>query len=330
MENTNNTKYKLTSYHDLMAKPPKPMEWVMDRMIPKVGVSILAGDGGIGKSWLALHLAQCVASGTKFLGVYPVTQGKVWIIDEESSEISTKQRCEKLHLGTPITNRNLDIYISAFSGINIDDEVDMRWLLKTVKEISPSLVIIDALIRVHTKEENSAKEMQGVLRQAKMLADEGNTSILITHHTSKSYQGRQKTSARGSTDIRNFVDSLLFIYQKRQYKVIEHDKSRHGIAVDPFGFEIKDLNGGVKLEIADITNSYLRESKFAEAEKVIFNLVMNGKKVSRKELIAAGYKNRPRIGRTTMDKNLLRLVENGRLDTDGGDGIDKFYFVRNQ
>jgi len=311
-----------------MAEPAKPMEWVLDRMIPKVGVSILAADGGFGKSWLSLHLSLCVASGTKFLGQFPVTQGKVLIIDEESSEISIRQRCEKLYAGTPITKRNLDIYISALSGINIDDEDDMDWLLKKVHEIKPSLVIIDALIRVHTKDENSAKDMQGVLRQAKRLAEEGKTSILITHHTSKSYQGRQKTSSRGSTDIRNFVDSLLFGYQKGQQKVIEHDKSRHGMAVEPFGFAIKDENDGVKLEIAEIINTHQRESKWAEAEKLIFSMLKDGKKVSREELLTAGDKNIPRIGRTTMDKNLRRLEKAGTLESSGGDGKYKYYFVK--
>ncbi len=214
MANAYNTKYKLTSYRELMAKPPKPAEWVLERMIPKVGVSILAGDGGIGKSWLALHLALCVANGTKFLGRFQITQGKVLIIDEEGSETSTRLRCENLHASTPIVNRNLDIRISENSGINIDNDDDFEWLLKTVKEFCPSLVIIDSLIRVHNKDENSANEMQGVLRQAKRLAHECNTSILFVHHTSKPFQGRQKTSVRGSTDIRNFVDSVLFVYKK--------------------------------------------------------------------------------------------------------------------
>ena len=328
MINPDTTKYKLISYHELMAEPAKPMEWVLDRMIPKVGVSILAGDGGIGKSWLALDLALCVASGAKFLGRFQVTQGKVLIIDEEGCETSTRLRCEDLHTGTPIVNRNLDICFSENNGINIDNDNDLEWLIKTTKDFGPSLVIIDSLIRVHTKDENSANEMQGVLRQAKRLADECNTSILFVHHTSKPYQGRQKTSLRGSTDIRNFVDSVLFVYKKWQHKVVEHDKSRFGIAVEPFGFEITDVNGGVRLDTVDINQNYQRESKWAEAERLIFSVLKDGKKVSREELLAAGDKNIPRIGSTTMDKNLRRLEKTGRLESSGGDGKYKYYFEK--
>jgi len=327
MLNNDINKYKLTSYNELMAKPLKPAEWVLEGLIPKVGVSLLAGDGGIGKSWLALHLAQCIASGNKFLGTFPVTQGKVLIIDEENHETLIRERCEKLHLGTPIINRDLNIHISANTGINIDDANDFEWLMKTVKEICPTLVIIDSLIRVHTKDENSANEMQEVLHQAKRLAEDGNTSVLFTHHTSKPYQGRQRTSVRGSTDIRNFVDSVLFVYKKGQHKVVEHDKSRWGTPIKPFGFEIADIDVGVsvRLNIVDISLSYQRESKWAEAEKLIFSLVKNGAIASRKEIIAAGKSNRPYISETTMDKNLSRLVKAGKLDSSGGDGKNKLY-----
>ena len=319
--------YKLTSYDELMAKPLIPAEWVLEGLIPKVGVSLLAGDGGIGKSWLALHLAQCVASGTKFLGTFPVTQGKVLIIDEENHETLIRERCEKLHVGTPIINRDLNIHISANTGINIDDADDFEWLMKTVQEICPTLIIIDSLIRVHTKDENSANEMQEVLHQAKRLAEEGNTSILFTHHTSKPFQGRQRTSVRGSTDIRNFVDSVLFVYKKGQHTVVEHDKSRWGIPIKPFGFEIADIVAGesVRLNIVDISLSYQRESKSAEAEKLILSLVKDGDMVSRQEIIAAGKNNRPYISETTMDKNLKRLKKAGKIVASGDQGKDKYY-----
>ncbi len=72
----------------------------------------------------------------------------------------------------------------------------------------------------------------------------------------------------------------------------------------------------------------MRESKHVEAEKVIFNLVKNGNRVSRKELIFAGKKNNIYIGETTIYKNLCRLVKAGRIDANGGDGKNKYYFEK--
>jgi predicted ATP-dependent serine protease len=329
-QSTYKTKFELTSYKQLMTEPLKPLEWVLEGFIPKVGVSLLTGDGGIGKSWVALYLAQCVASGTNFLGIYPVTQGKVLIIDEENHKTVIRSRCEKLHLGTSTTNRDLEISFLENKGIYIDNNNDFVGLSKAIKEFGPSLVIIDALVRVHTKDENSAMEMRDVFRRAKRIADECNTSVLFTHHTPRAYQGRASSSVRGSTDIRNAVDSVLFVYKAGQHKAIKHDKSRYGNEVEPFGFEIIDRNGGVGLELTDIRQSYQRESKWAEAEKVIFSLLKKYGKVSRYQFLEAGNNNHPRISVTTMDKNLLRLEKAGRLSSEGGDGGTKYYFEKRE
>ncbi len=53
---------------DLMRTAYEPTEWVWDQLVLKNEVNLLFGDGGIGKSLLALHLAISVAAGRPLLG----------------------------------------------------------------------------------------------------------------------------------------------------------------------------------------------------------------------------------------------------------------------
>jgi len=77
----NGAGYIPISCAELRANPPPSPSWIVDQLFPQGSINILVGDGGVGKSWLTLHLALCVASGQDFLGNFPVKQGKVLLID---------------------------------------------------------------------------------------------------------------------------------------------------------------------------------------------------------------------------------------------------------
>ena len=68
----------------------------VDGLIPPGATVILAGDAGVGKTWLTLDLALAVASGTKWLDSIQCKQGTVLIVDEENSEPFLRKRLHSL------------------------------------------------------------------------------------------------------------------------------------------------------------------------------------------------------------------------------------------
>ena len=67
-------------------EPPRPREWVVPNRIPAGVVTVLGGEGGIGKSQIALQLAVAAATGTAFLGA-PVKRGPaVYIACEDDRD----------------------------------------------------------------------------------------------------------------------------------------------------------------------------------------------------------------------------------------------------
>jgi hypothetical protein len=51
----------------LLTEQMEPARWLVDKLVPETGLTMLCGDSGVGKSWLGYHLALCLTAGEPFL-----------------------------------------------------------------------------------------------------------------------------------------------------------------------------------------------------------------------------------------------------------------------
>lgn len=317
--------YRLISYVELLADPPKPLEWLVERLFPEGGIGIIGGDGGVGKSWLGLLLGVSVSSGSKFLGEFGVKQGKVLIIDEENALTLTYQRLQKLSKGLKLEAADLPLSFLNNEAIRLDSDDSYNALKSILQKEKPSLIIVDSLVRVHGADENSAKEMERVFRRAKELTTLYNSTIIFLHHTRKLSQNYNYASQmlRGSSDIRNFVDSYVYMWADGNEKTLVHDKSRYAIPEPRFKVLMQDIDDGTA-----ITMKYtgevkpLKESKVEIAKDSIVEQLKNRSEVSRQDIIKAL---KGTVGETKIDQALKELELKGIIDSDGGEGTRKIY-----
>jgi len=82
------------SAKDLLARPVEPLGYTIESVLPH-GLFILAGSAKVGKSWLALVMSRCVASGDIFLN-YPASQGDVLYLALEDSDKRLQRRLNKV------------------------------------------------------------------------------------------------------------------------------------------------------------------------------------------------------------------------------------------
>jgi hypothetical protein len=101
--------------------------WRIKNLIPREGIVILAAVSGEKKSWVAMSMAQCIASGINFLGnpLFETLPGKVLFIDGESSTSEFQRRGRQLGFDSAgdnllILNKELNFYK--------DTEEDIDWL----------------------------------------------------------------------------------------------------------------------------------------------------------------------------------------------------------
>ena len=183
---------------DLFAVSPEKFPtigWLVDKLVQRRGLWILAGLPKRGKSLLRRLVAVCVALGKPFFG-HEVRQGKVLMLIDEDELADEWQAMVAMTeaLGGSVNDLRGKVFVVPPQRVQIDKQLDMAALRRLIREIDPVVVFIDPMVRYHGRDENEAHQMQDVLRPLAELGRE--RCIAVVHHTDK--EGREP---RGTGDL---------------------------------------------------------------------------------------------------------------------------------
>ena len=91
--------HRIESLGELFEAQIDEEEWLLDKIVPRVGFAIIAGASAVGKSFLALSIAKAIASGNKWLEKYEVDKPeRVLFVDKENERASFKKRARGLKM----------------------------------------------------------------------------------------------------------------------------------------------------------------------------------------------------------------------------------------
>jgi DNA replication protein DnaC len=191
------------------------LEWLWDKWLTQRMVSLLVGEPGTGKSYVALDLARRIINGARYPDGQRIQEpGDVIYVDAENVPSIFKQRVsvwskherERIYLMLPRENHII---------INLDDQHDRDRLWDMAWTIRPSLIIIDSYGAVSLKGENAKEDVQGLLSWFTRLARDFDTSVLVIHHLRKrqssqtSFLPMTLNSIRGSSHITAIVRNVV-------------------------------------------------------------------------------------------------------------------------
>lgn len=202
----------------LLNKERKPTPWLVRGLLIEGGVSMIAGEPKTTKSWLALDIALCVASGEKVIGEFAVpTPRKAAYFFAEDQEDSIINRVRAFAAG-----RNLDparfaanAYIQP-RGEHLDllKDEDVAWVVASARMLGPiGLLVLDPLRDIHRGKENESDDMSEVMGRARVIASLLSCTVLVVHHAKKPDKGaddqRAGNALRGSSAIYGTLDALM-------------------------------------------------------------------------------------------------------------------------
>lgn len=176
------------------------LDWIWHPYLARGELTILEGDPGLGKSYMAQMVAGAIVDGRKLptdrpTGRKPV-KGKVAYFDmENSAGTVTKRRLVDNGV------ENLRWYLQEETPFSIDDDDALDDVYEALEELKPTLVVFDTLnTYIGKADTHKSSEVQQAFSHFKQIAKDFNCAVLVLRHLTKS-KGGDKAIYRGQGSI---------------------------------------------------------------------------------------------------------------------------------
>jgi RecA-family ATPase len=202
-------------------REPTPRRFHVPDLLPARTVTLLAGDGGMGKSTLALQLCAATILGKAWIGLSPAQGAALYLSAEDDSEELERRihdaahfyDCDKAELDRlfllPLAD---DDALLATEGERGALRATPAWsaFVDLAEQVRPALIVLDSLADVFGGNEINrahARQFVGMLRGLAIRAD---ATVLLLAHPSLSGMSNGSGSS-GSTHWNNAARSRLYL-----------------------------------------------------------------------------------------------------------------------
>lgn len=197
-----------------------PRQWLCEGLIPSRTVTLLNGDGGVGKSLLALQLAVAVASGRPWLA-RRVTHGGALFISAEDDRAEIHRRIMAIasyeqipvELLNRLTLRSLagcDALLATLDRARLVPTPLYHELDGRIGDERPAIVVLDTLADLFPGNENDRAQARHFIGLLRGLAIRHECAVLLLAHPSLTGLNTG-TGTSGSTAWNNSVRSRIYL-----------------------------------------------------------------------------------------------------------------------
>jgi len=251
----------------LLGEPDTPIEWLVEPLFATENGGFIGAEPKVGKSWLGLELARCLASGAKFLGFSVPKKRRVLYIQEEDSKRRVLRRLRQLIQGSGNPDPEDDYFrVAIRKGFKIDQDKWRERLRNEIERFRPEIVIFDVFNEIHTSDEQSQEKISAILRHFSELRRVHPCAFIILHHFRKADlrapRARSGQNLRGSSALHGWAENSLYLEHRSPKRFGVEVESKDGAECEPFDVEITDVDGdGVRLLRHETQDQTLRDAE---------------------------------------------------------------------
>lgn len=207
---------------DWHGKPVPPREWFIEDMIPMRQVTILNGDGGVGKSLLALQIAAASALSVETLGLQPLAKPVLYLGAEDGAEEFQRRLADiVVHHGAgfddlfrfrllPLADRDALLCVPNNRTGVMEPTALWKRVVVTIQDLKSGLVVLDTAADLFGGDEIKRAQVRQFISMLRKVAMDNDCAILLLAHPSVA--GMQSgTGSSGSTAWNNSVRSRLYL-----------------------------------------------------------------------------------------------------------------------
>lgn len=198
---------------DMLRTASDPYEWTVDRWIPHKQVTLISGDGGVGKTTLLIMLCLAAACIRPWLGMR-VTPRKVLLVSAEDEYDDVKRRVEIIAKIMMVDGSNMDVVTlerlknpelaSVVNGELIPTPL-FHHLREIIETNNYSMVVFDPVADIFGGNEIDRRQVRSFIRMCRSL----NRTVLLSAHPSVDAMKTDRGYS-GSTAWNNSVRSRLY------------------------------------------------------------------------------------------------------------------------
>ena len=207
---------------DWQGMPVPARQWLVPGWIPSRTVTLLYGDGGLGKSLLALQVGIATALGLTAAGLKPEPGRTLYVgAEDEADEFHRRTgdilAAEGLSFNelsgafrlVPLADRDALLSVPDKSGVLVETTL-MRQIREEVSAFRPALLILDTAADMFGGEEIKRGQVRQFIGMLRSIAIEFDCAVLLLAHPSVA--GMQTgTGTSGSTAWNNSARSRLYL-----------------------------------------------------------------------------------------------------------------------
>lgn len=264
-------------------------QWTIKNWLPDATIAFLISPPQSYKTYTTFDLAVSVASGSPFLGQFPVhNPGPVLIFQQEDPHNNIAERTaliasERLTLdpmcvdddGTVtvpfVQPEQLPIYYHEDRKLRFDEPEMMDALEVLVERIKPRMVIVDPLYSAVGSEEYMQRAAQQMLR-LKDIRDKHGCSFIIVHHTAKALQSWDRQGVWGSQFLNAFMETSWLMrkpLRENSVVVLRHFKVAGQEKFVRLSYDIQDKELPAHYHVACVEISDQEANKLVQAEVAV-------------------------------------------------------------
>ena len=180
----------------LVDTDPEPIDWVWDGFLAPGTLSMLHGEGGLGKSWIAMKIAEQMLQTNNTTGelfTKEIRPGGVLILDGENAETQIHSR---IHYTTISNTADLAYYMVNDPILGLEEQTEL-YIEHLINTHDPRLVIIDSQRALWAGDEKEQAEAGRMLRRFARWIERFSCAFLFIHHDNRGgdYSGSSDINA---------------------------------------------------------------------------------------------------------------------------------------
>jgi archaellum biogenesis ATPase FlaH len=219
---------------------PEPPAWRLEGWLPEGTVTLLAANGGVGKSNLSLQLGVALVHGQQFMEI-ATKPSRVLVLSGEDEARTVHFRVANICQDMQVPMASLANRMTVYDLTQQDCVLwrdghpteRMQWLADQAVRLKAEVIVIDNASDVFADNENDRTAVRGFMRALNLIAHVTRAAVLLLAHVDKASvrmgAGQDTNSTfSGSTAWNNSARSRWAMVRDDQVVTVRHEKCNLG------------------------------------------------------------------------------------------------------